>query len=56
MKYQCFVDECRILVRKLVKQGYKNYVMKTYCDKLSGLYQSLYNKDSISVKADIFDE
>ena len=56
MKYQCFVDECRVLVRKLLKQGYKKIIMKTYCDKLSGIYQKVYNKDSIVVKSDVFDD
>ena len=28
MKYQCFIKECRILVRKLLRQGYKKEQMK----------------------------
>ena len=38
MKYQCFVKECRVLARKLLKQGYKKNLLKTYCDELSGIY------------------
>ena len=56
MKYQCFVNECRVLVRKLLKQGYKKNMLKTYCDKLSWIYRRVYNKDSIVVKADVFDD
>ena len=56
MKYQCFVNESRILVRKLLKQGYKKNMLKTCCDKLSVIYRRVYNKDSIVVKADVFDD
>ena len=53
-KYENFVEECRSLVRKLLKQGYKKEVMKMYCDKRSNLYLTVYNKDVLTVKNDIF--
>ena len=55
MKYQCFIDECKILIRKLLRQGYKESMIKVYLDKISNLYQRVYNKDSLTIKADIFD-
>ena len=55
MRYQCFINECKILVRKLLKQGYMENTIKVYLDKLSSLYQRVYNKDSVNVKIDIFD-
>ena len=54
MEYQCFISECRTLVRKLLTQGYTESMIKIYLDKLSNLYQRLYNKDSITVKTDVF--
>lgn len=54
MEYQCFISECRMLVRKLLTQGYTESMIKIYLDKLSNLYQRLYNKDSITVKTDVF--
>ena len=56
MKYQCFVNECSMLVRKLLKQGYKKNMLKIYCDKLSGIYQRVYDKNSSVVKSDVFDD
>ena len=55
MEYEDFVIECRILIRKLLKQGYKKMMMKTYCDKLSGIFHRAYNKDNVVVMTDIFD-
>ena len=55
MKYQCFINECRTLTRKLLRQGYKNETMKFYFDKLSNIYQRIYNKDNINVKEDVFE-
>ena len=49
MKYQCFIGDCRMLVRKLLRQGYKENIMKVYLDRLSNLYQRIYNKDSITI-------
>ena len=54
IKYQCFIGECRMLVRKLLRQGYKENIMKVYLDRLSNLYQRIYNKDSITINTDIF--
>ena len=55
MRYQCFINECKILVRKLLRLGYMENTIKVYLDKLSSLYQRVYNTDSVTVKTDIFD-
>ena len=55
MKYQCFIRECRILTRKLLRQGYKEETMRFFFDKLSNVFQRVYNKDEFTVKNDVFE-
>ena len=53
-EYENFIEECRLLVRKLLSQGYKKEIMKYYCDKRSDLFLTIYNKNVQAVKNDIF--
>ena len=52
-KYNDFVETCRLLVEKLLKQGYKTYALKKYFNKLSLEYLH-YNKPRNMIMIDIF--
>lgn len=55
MIYQSFINECRILTSKLLRQGYRKETMKLYFNKFAHVCQRIYDKDIFTIKEDIFD-
>lgn len=52
-KYDDFVEACKLLIEKLLKQGYKTYLLKQYFNKLSARYLD-YNKPRYNIENYIF--
>ena len=52
-KYKDFVEVCRVLVRRLLNQGYKTYALRQYFNKLSIEFLN-YNKPRCIIMTDIF--